>query len=59
MLDRERYRYQEFISDIAQAIKAVRDWLAVSKAGMTHPPGQAAIIKRYTRFMAELPASAR
>ena len=68
VLDRERYRYQEFISDIAgqdiaahgndpaQAIKAVRDWLAVSKAGMTHPPGQAAIVKRYTRFIAELPA---
>jgi hypothetical protein len=45
VIDRDKYRYQEFISDIAgqdiaahgndpaQAIRAVRDWLSVSKAG--------------------------
>ena len=55
VLDRDRYRYQEFISDIAgqdivahaddpaEAIKAVRDWLSVSKAGVRRPPGGAAI----------------
>ena len=68
VLDRDKYRYQEFISDIAgqdiaahgadfeQAIKAVRDWLAVSKAGTIPAPGKAAIGKRYRRFMADLPA---
>jgi hypothetical protein len=55
VLDRDRYRYQEFMSDIAgqdiaahandpgEAIKAVRDWLSVSKAGIRRPPGGAAI----------------
>jgi hypothetical protein len=68
VLDRDQYRYQEFISDIAgqdiaahandpkRAIKAVRDWLAVSKAGISRPPGGAAIGKRYDRFTADLPA---
>jgi len=67
VLDSHKYRYQEFISDIAgqdiashgndpkKAIRAVRDWLAVSKAGMTHPPGEAAITRRFDRFMVELP----
>jgi hypothetical protein len=67
VLDRDKYRYQEFISDIAgqdiaahgdeiaDAIKAVRDWLAVSKAGIDRPPGAAAIRKRYTKFVDELP----
>ncbi len=39
-----------------QAIKAVRDWLAVAKAGVGRPPGGAAIGKRYVRFTAEWPA---
>ncbi len=68
VLDRDKYRYQEFISDIAgqdiaahgedveQAIKAVRDWLAVSNAGTIPAPGKAAIARRYRRFMADLPA---
>jgi hypothetical protein len=67
VLDRDRYRYQEFISDIAgqdivahaddpaEAIKAVRDWLSVSKAGVRRPPGGAAIAARYGRFLGELP----
>lgn len=67
VLDTERYRYQEFISDIAgqdisshsnrpdHAIRAVRDWLAVSKAGVRHPPGGQVIAGRYSRFATELP----
>lgn len=68
ILDRDRYRYQEFISDIAgqdiaahqndcqQAIKAVRDWLATEKAGRVQPPGAAAIGGRFSTFLSELPA---
>ena len=68
VLDREKFRYQEFISDIAgqdiaahdndplRAIKAVRDWLAVSRAGMSKPAGAAAIGRRYARFSNDLPA---
>ncbi len=68
VLDRDRYRYQEFVSDIAgqdiaahgedveQAIKAVRDWMAVSNAGTIPAPGKTAIAKRYRRFMADLPS---
>jgi hypothetical protein len=37
-------------------MKAVRDWLAVSKAGTIPAPGKAAIAKRYQRFIADLPA---
>ncbi|HEY1935894.1 MAG TPA: hypothetical protein VGG99_28140 [Acetobacteraceae bacterium] len=67
VLDRETYRYQEFISDISgqdiaahgndpgKAIKAVRDWLSISKAGIRRPPGAAAISARYGRFTSELP----
>lgn len=67
VLDSKRYRYQEFISDIAgqditahsddpaQAIRAVRGWLASSRVGMRNPPGGAAISDRYRRFSDELP----
>ncbi len=67
VLDRDRYRYQEFISDIAgqditahgddpaRAIRAVREWLASSRAGMRGPPGGTAISHRYHRFSEELP----
>jgi hypothetical protein len=67
VIDRDKYRYQEFISDIAgqdiaahgndpaQAIRAVRDWLSVSKAGIRRPPGGATIASRYGRFLADLP----
>jgi hypothetical protein len=68
VLDSDRYRYQQYISDIAgqdieahqgdagRAIKAVRDWLAASRAGIRHPPGAAAIFERFERFMDDLPA---
>jgi hypothetical protein len=68
VLDSDRYRYQEFISDIAgqdiaahgddcvKAIKAVRDWLASSRAGLAKPPGPSAISRRFARFSADLPA---
>ena len=67
MLDRDKYRYQEFLSDIAgqdiaahandpaEAIKAVRDWLSVSRAGIKRPPGGTAIANRYSRFVGDLP----
>jgi hypothetical protein len=69
ILDRDRFRYQEFISDIAgqdiaahgddpvRAIKAVRDWLAVSYAMATRPAGATAIGRRYARFSTDLPAT--
>jgi len=68
VLDRDQYRYQEFISDIAgqdiaahgddaaAAIRAVRDWLAAEHAGVDPPPGGAAILARFRRFTTELPA---
>jgi hypothetical protein len=68
ILDVERYRYQEYISDIAGqdiklhkgetrlAIKAVRDWLGESHAGLHPAPGVAAIFKRFERFLVDLPA---
>jgi hypothetical protein len=67
VLDRQLYRYQAFISDIAgqdiaahgddvhSAIKAVRDWLATERAGIAHPPGGGAISERFNRFTADLP----
>lgn len=67
VLDRDKYRYQEFISDIAgqdiaahgndpaEAIRAVRDWLSVSKAGIKRPPGGVAIANRFGRFLTDLP----
>ena len=67
IFDFEPYRYQKFISDIAgqdihshsgnheQAITEVRNWLAtVSKRKLL--PGGAAIVRRYNRFTADLPA---
>lgn len=68
VLDCDKYRYQAFISDIAgqdiaahgddpaQAIRAVREWLGASRTGIARPPGGAAISRRYTRFMTDLPA---
>lgn len=66
ILDRDRFRYQEFISDIAgQDIQAhennpetliavVRNWLRSLSPG--HPlPGGAAIHQRYILFLRELP----
>jgi hypothetical protein len=66
ILDRERYRFQKFISDIAgqdiaahkddadNAIKALRTWLASipTKAVL---PGGAAIVRRYRAFHSAMP----
>lgn len=67
ILDRERYRFQKFISDIAGqdiaahqndpelVIKALRSWLsALPVHGVL--PGGAAIIRRYRLFRAQLPS---
>jgi hypothetical protein len=68
VLDREPYRFQQFISDIAgqdvwahgndigRAVKAVRDWLGTSKARVRPLPGADAITSRLERFNADLPA---
>ena len=66
ILDKERYRYRNFISDVAgqdihahggkpeKAIVEVRDWLssASKRKGL---PGGAAIAIRYVQFRTELP----
>jgi hypothetical protein len=66
ILDRERYRFQKFISDIAGqdiaahkneadgAIKALRNWLASIPTGAALPGG-AAIVRRYHSFRSEVP----
>lgn len=69
VLDRDKFRYQRFCSDIAgqdiaqhenrpeAAIKAVRDFLtpAASRAGLARPPGAKAIVKRIADFRQDLP----
>lgn len=64
ILDRERYRYQVFISDIAgqdirshdnevgAAIVAVREWLAQF---IRVPPGPEAVQRHYKAFQLEMP----
>ena len=66
ILDRERYRYQKFVSDIAgqdirphatdsdQAIREIRDWLRPS-IQITPPPGGAFLVKRYHLFRNDFP----
>lgn len=68
VLDTDRYRFQQYISDLAgqdiaahrgevtRAVKAMRDWVGASRAGMQPPPGAAAISKRFNGFMNDLPA---
>jgi hypothetical protein len=69
ILDRDRYRYQKFISDIAgqdirahdlgqaAAISVTRDWLrSCSSRAM---PGGSEIHRQYRRFTAQLPAQCR
>lgn len=70
ILDRERYRYRGFCSDISgqdirahsdrprDVIRAVRDWLSSHHAGFGMPGGKA-IFERYERFHAQMPAQAR
>jgi hypothetical protein len=67
VLDRERYRFQKFISDIAgQDIKAhdgkpaeivhvVRDWLRTSGRAKAGVPGQREIARRLAVFEKDLP----
>jgi hypothetical protein len=65
ILDRERYRYQQFISDIAghdirayygepkRAIVTVRDWLATQSG--QRMPGGTRITEQYDQFGLDLP----
>jgi hypothetical protein len=67
ILDSDRYRYRNFISDIAgqdihahggrprEAIIEVRNWLA-GASGRKLLPGGAEVCARYKRFQADLPA---
>jgi len=69
ILDRERYRYRNFCSDIAgqdirahndeprEAVRAVRDWLSTHRTTVQMPGGKA-IFERYERFRAQLPIQA-
>lgn len=68
ILDRERYRYQRYISDLAgqdpkahaddaaKAIQCVRDWLSHHVVKAVTLPGPAAMVGRYKRFKKQLPA---
>lgn len=68
ILDKEQYRYQQYISDIAgqdirahnncerTVIKCVRDWLHSESKGTAQLPGGAYIANRYAQFTTELPA---
>jgi hypothetical protein len=70
VLDRERYRYRNFCSDISgqdirahnddpkDAIRGVRDWLSSHRAGILIPGGKS-IFERYGRFRDQLPAQAQ
>lgn len=71
VLDRDRYRYQAFCSDIAgqdirahddspaQAIAAARAMLATALAGTARIPGPARICERAARFRSDLPSLCR
>jgi len=70
VLDRDRYRYRSFCSDISgqdirahgddprRAIRAVRDWLSSHRKGVLIPGGKV-IFERYEGFRAQLPQQAR
>jgi hypothetical protein len=69
VLDRDRYRYRDFCSDIAgqdvrahgdqprDAIRAVRDWLSTYRTAVQTPGGKA-IFVRYEQFRAQLAVQA-
>jgi hypothetical protein len=68
IFDRERYRYQQFISDISgqdiaahhnnvpALIATVRDWLNTASGGEPLPGGSA-IAQRFAAFETDLPAN--
>lgn len=70
VLDRDRYRYRNFCSDISgqdirahnddprNAIRAVRDWLSSYRSGVLVPGGKA-IFERYEGFRTQLSQQAR
>ena len=70
ILDKEQYRYQEFISDIAgqdiqahnsnpeEIVTVVRNWLRTASERKTIPSGSI-IWKRYQEFMGDLPQLAQ
>lgn len=70
ILDRDRFRYQKFISDIAgqdirahankpeEVIRHIRDWLQTASAGRPIPSGSH-ITERYARFRSDLPRLSR
>jgi hypothetical protein len=67
ILDREQYRYQKFISDIAGqdiqshggkptgVIKPIRDWLATASGRIRIPQGANHIAARFKAFNNNLP----
>jgi len=67
ILDRDKYRYQIFCSDISgqdirahgndvsTAMSAVRDWLQTHLPKSMHLPGPAAITARYIEFQRQVP----
>jgi hypothetical protein len=71
ILEREKYRYQIFCSDISgqdirahhnevsQALTAVRNWLQASLPGSRKLPGPSALILRYVEFRRQLPYMCR
>jgi len=70
VLDRDKYRYRSFCSDISgqdirahsdhprDAIRAARDWLSTHRPAVQMPGGRA-VFERYERFSAQLVAQAR
>lgn len=66
ILDRERFRYRNSLSDLsgrdvrahngspARAIIAVRDWFVI-ESGRNDAPGGAFIVEQYRRFRRQLP----
>ena len=70
ILDRERYRYQKYCSDlsgqdirahnntVAEAIRSVREWLRSARPA-SRIPGAAVIAQRYIAFRRDLPSMCR
>jgi len=71
ILDRDRYRYQIFCSDISgqdirahgndvpQALTAVRNWLQTNVRTSRQLPGPSTVIARYVEFRRQLPFMCR